>query len=683
MTAKPELLAPAGSREALVAAVRCGADAVYLGVGAFNARQNAANFTPEELFEVTAYCHERGVAVHLALNTLLREDEMAGALALAETAGKAGVDALIVQDPGLARRLRAAMPTMPLHASTQLSCHTPAGVDSLRDAGFSRVVLSREMSREEIAACIGRNCEIEVFVHGALCMSVSGQCYLSAMLGGRSGNRGLCAQPCRLPFSAENGQGEAALSLKDQSLIPHIPELMGMGVASLKIEGRMKRPEYVAAAVTACRTALDGQPPDPELLTDLQNVFSRSGFTDGYYTGHRGASMFGVRRKEDVEASAGALSRLTPLYRHERQSVPVTMELYMIPDRPVTLTVSDTAGHTTTVTGSVPEPVRTQPLSAEKAAGALAKTGGTPYFTAQSTCHIDSTVTLPLSALSALRRDALTQLSTHRVIPQVKPFADKTPAAITVTAPFSGRCVVRLSDPTQSTADLTAADTVVLPLSAAVPTTMPPDKLAVELPRGLFGKEEAARRELSRWRDAGVTLALCNNVGAVRLARECDMRALGGFGLNLCNTDAATALSHMGLCGAVLSFELTFAQMWPLCGGTLPAGLFVYGRQPLMLTRNCPRRCAAGSCDGCADGGLVDRKNVRFPTQCAGGCTELLNSVRLELAAHPEERPPVDFLYYHFTDETPAQVTEVLHRYARGAAPTEAGTRGLYRRGVL
>ena len=239
---KPEILAPAGSSEALEAAVRCGADAVYLGAGRFNARRNAQNFSTAALREAVETCHARNVRVHLALNTLVRQEELPDAMAAAEEACALGVDALIIQDMGLARRIRAAAPSMPLHASTQLSCHTPAGVEELRDCGFTRVVLAREMSREEIAACAGRGWELEVFVHGALCMCVSGQCYLSAMLGGRSGNRGLCAQPCRLPFApAEAGRAgdAAALSLKDLSLPGAVGELADAGVCSLKIEGRM------------------------------------------------------------------------------------------------------------------------------------------------------------------------------------------------------------------------------------------------------------------------------------------------------------------------------------------------------------------------------------------------------------------------------------------------------------
>ena len=383
MNRLPEILAPAGSPEALRAAVRCGADAVYLGASAFNARQGAHNFDTAALREAVSYCHARGVAVHLTLNTLVRQDELHAALKVAEEACVLGVDALIVQDVGLARRIRAAAPGMALHAATQLSCHTPSGVRFLRDSGFSRVVLAREMSRDEIAACAGQGCELEVFVHGALCMCVSGQCYLSAMLGGRSGNRGLCAQPCRLPFApADSGrrarEGEAALSLRDLSLQAYGADLAALGVDSLKIEGRLKRPEYVAAAVSVYRAAVRGEAPAPGLSEYLQAVFSRSGFTDGYYADQRGGGMFGTRRREDVQAAAPVLSRLERLYDKETGRVPVTLTFAMTADE-ATLTAADSEGRTVTVAGDPPQPAVNHPLDAERAAASWARRGAPPF----------------------------------------------------------------------------------------------------------------------------------------------------------------------------------------------------------------------------------------------------------------------------------------------------------------
>jgi len=345
--AKLELLSPAGDMERLKMSVLYGADAVYLAGTDFGMRSFAGNFTPEELPVAVRFAHEYGVKVHVTVNTMPRNDEICHLPAYLEQLNDAGVDALIVQDRGLAAAIHRAAPALTLHASTQLTCHTPEGVRKLREDGFSRVVLAREMSREEIAACCQVGVEIETFVHGALCMSVSGQCLLSAMLGGRSGNRGRCAQPCRLPFAVGKmpRENDRALSLKDLSLCDAARELASLGVCSLKIEGRMKRPEYVAAAVSVCRAAIDGTPIDPQLTDDLRSVFSRSGFTDGYYTARRDRSMFGARTKEDVTAAPAAQKRLSALFARESGRVAVDMSLYLTQNEPMTLLMTDKDGN--------------------------------------------------------------------------------------------------------------------------------------------------------------------------------------------------------------------------------------------------------------------------------------------------------------------------------------------------
>ncbi len=673
---KPELLAPAGSYEALVAAVRAGADAVYLGVGAFNARRNAHNFSLEatddtaySLQDAVSFCHARGVKVHLTLNTLIRDRELSEALSIAKAACACGVDALIVQDRGLARQLRAAAPTLPLHASTQLSCHTPEGVRLLRDAGFSRVVLAREMSREEIAACAELGCELEVFVHGALCMSVSGQCELSALLGGRSGNRGLCAQPCRLPFAVGHRpkEGEAALSLKDQSLYAHIDELSALGVASFKIEGRMKRPEYVAAATAVLRRLLDGETPDPQLMDDLQAVFSRSGFTDAYFTGKRGAELFGSRRAEDI-AAPSVLSRLSRLYDRETPRVPVSLHLT---DAPLALTATDTDGNTVTVTAPTDTPVLEQALPRERVAAQLAKTGGTP-FTAQIT--VDATPSVPLSAINALRRGALEALLTQRGQNRPIGFDEAQQPANSVLPGLLSGLVARAERAEQV---VTGADHWIVPLGCR------PDvpHWGVEIPRGLFGAEDAVRESLRRAAEAGASFALCNNVAAVPLARQACLSPVAGPFWNITNAASLAAAAEDGAKAAILSFELTFPQM-RFAEDTEGVGLFAYGRQPLMLLRACPVSAAKGcaSCGGNSE--LIDRMGARFPVRCHGGCSELLNAVPLYLADRLTELPKTAFRYLHFTDETPARVAEVLREYRDGGTPPPQFTRGLYKRGV-
>ncbi len=673
---KPELLAPAGSYDALVAAVRAGADAVYLGVGAFNARRNAHNFSLDSndtacsLREAVSFCHTRGVRVHLTLNTLVRERELPDALAIAKEACACGVDALIIQDRGLARHIKAAAPEMTLHASTQLSCHTPEGVRALRDAGFSRVVLAREMSKQEIEACSGLGCELEVFVHGALCMSVSGQCELSALLGGRSGNRGLCAQPCRLPFAVGHRprEGEAALSLKDQALYEHLDELEALGVASLKIEGRMKRPEYVAAATAVYRSLLDGNTPDAQLLEDLQAVFSRSGFTDGYFTGKRDAALFGSRRAEDI-ASSAVLSRLARLYDRELPRVPVSLTLCA---SPLSLTAEDADGNTVTVEAPADTPLLDKALPEQRVEEQLKKSGGTPFVVTVAQAASPS---VPLSAINALRRSALEELAKCRG--EIRPIAyneENAPDESALPEAMLSGLVARAQTAEQVT---DGADCWIVPLGCRPKT----ERFGVEIPRGLFGTEETVLHQLRRAAEDGASFALCNNVGAVPLARQAGLVPVAGPFWNITNGASLSAAAEDGVGAAVLSFELTFSQM-RFAEGQPNVGLFAYGRQPLMLLRACPVSAAKGcaSCDGQAE--LIDRMGAHFPVRCSGGCSELLNAVPLYLADRLEELPKLAFRYLHFTDETPERVGEVLAEYRDGGTPPAQFTRGLYKRGV-
>lgn len=700
----PEILAPAGSPEALTAAIRGGADAVYLGAVSFNARRNAHNFDAAALCEAAALCHSRGVKLYLTLNILIRQDEIPDAVRLAEQACQLGLDALIIQDVGLAARIRAAAPEMPLHASTQLSCHTPAGVRELRDMGFSRVVLAREMSRDEIAACAGQGVELEVFVHGALCMSVSGQCYLSAVLGGRSGNRGLCAQPCRLPFTAVRSKAdsdERALSLRDLSLYEFVGDMAEIGVSSLKIEGRMKRPEYVAAASRCFSMARDalfspGQKgADSELLSDLQSVFSRSGFTNGYYTARRDSSMFGARTYEDVTAAAPVLKRLARLYDKEVPRVPVSLTFTMKTGEPASLTARDREGNAVTVTGDMPERAVRLPLDGSRAKAQLEKTGGTPFI-ASAVCDIEDGLTLPLSAVNALRRQTLDRMEDLRGRAVAVPFE---PGNSLPEPDVEGlhvlknrgkmRIAARFSDVRQIPQDsiIDGVDLIIVPLDTPAELLYELSKrheLCVEIPRGLFGAERRTARLLSRAAGAGIGAALCGNIGAIPLAREAGLSSVAGFGMNITNRHALDALALRGVSAAVLSQELSLSQTRFAKGSPLPCGIIAYGRQPLMLMRNCPGSNAYGakSCREHGGCGLTDRRGVRFPLVCAGGCFDLLNSVPLWLADRLDELPPLDFLLLHFTDETPEQAARIISAYRNGGEPPEEFTRGLYKRGV-
>ncbi|MBQ6830619.1 MAG: U32 family peptidase [Clostridia bacterium] len=673
-----ELLAPAGSWESMVAAVRAGADAVYMGAEGFNARRYAAGFSANptdehSLYSAVGYCHIRGVKVHVALNVLVSEAEFEHAMEAARVAVEAGADALIVQDRGLARAIHAVYPALPLHASTQLTCHTPRGVDRLREDGFSRVVLAREMTAAEIAACADRGAELEVFVHGALCMSVSGQCELSALLGGRSGNRGMCAGPCRLPFAVGHPpHDDYALSLKDNCLRHHLHTLYNSGVASLKIEGRMKRPEYVAAATAAFRRLLDGGSPDEQLQQDLESVFSRSGFTDGYFTGRRDETMFGKRRYEDVTAAdKDVLTRLARLYEKETPRVPLAACLSVNADAPAVLTVSD-GTVAVTAQGEVPQAALTRPLTADRAAEQLQKTGGTPFRFDNVTCEIGEGLALPLSALNALRRNALEQLEQRRASVGAVSEGD-APSPVPLPRGLLGGLVARVENEDQIT---DGADWYVVPLGF----TPSVSGWGVEIPRGLFGREEETLRRLREAKAQGAKFALCGNVGAIPLALEAGLPPVAGWSLHITNRQALAAAAESGVQAAVMSFELTRHQL-QFAKQEGCTGLFAYGRQPLMLMRNCPVK-AVRSCADCGGRShLVDRKGVKFPVTCGGGCSELLNSVPLYTADRPDLTDGWTFLYLHFTDETPERVAQVLREYREGGQPPQAFTRGLYDKG--
>ena len=421
---RPELLSPAGSPEALRAAVENGADAVYLGWGAFNARQSAKNFTDAEFADALLYCHERGVRVFLTLNTLVTDRELPRALDIAAEAARLGVDAVLVQDWGLFLLLRATLPDLPIHASTQMSAFTTGAAKLLAADGCERVVLARECSAAETAA-ICRSCpaEVEIFAHGALCMCYSVQCAMSALIGGRSGNRGRCAQPCRLPYTPVGGAaGKKAnrypLSLKDNCLASSLEEAADMGVRCLKLEGRMKRAEYVAVVTQIYdRLLREHRPPTAAEAAELDRAFSRSGFTDGYWRGHTGKEMFGTR-PADAPDPKDLFDRARAAYeKGDMRTVPVDFSCSVTAGVPCTLTASDREGHDVTVTGPVPEAARTRALDGTELESRLRKTGGTAYRCDNVVTLVDDGLSLPDSAINGLRRDALAALTAARTAP--------------------------------------------------------------------------------------------------------------------------------------------------------------------------------------------------------------------------------------------------------------------------
>lgn len=689
-----EVLAPAGGPEALRAAVFAGADAVYLGGPAFGARANAKNFTREQLREAAEFCHARGVRVHVTVNTLLKDSELPAALDLVSYLCTLPADAVLVQDMGLFALLRERAPELPLHASTQMSLHTLGGAKLLQELGASRVVLARELSLEEIRE-IAAGCpvELEAFVHGALCMSVSGQCYFSAMLGGRSGNRGMCAQTCRLPFAGPAGTGHD-LSLKDLSFLREMDRLREAGVCSAKIEGRMKRPEYVAAAVSACRRAADGEPVPEELTRNLEAVFSRSGFTDGYLTGRRGAKMFGIRTREDVTgATEKVFSSLRGLYRGELQRVPVQLALERR-EGGYLLTAVDETGTTASVE-TIPAGELPPALAAERCEAQLRKTGGTPFL-AEKVSVPEEGAPISVAALNALRRAVLEQLLEQRAQRPPIPFAEKPYQAAPRLRPnrkpgerLPVRACFRSAE--QVCREALDCESIVLPLGTEMQDLCRLrdqgfSRILLEQPRAFFGSESEVEKRMSACMEAGFQDFICGNLGGFWLGRKLGAGMHGSFSLNIFNTAALDYFQALGLSSAEVSFELTGRELSTL-GGALPRGVMIYGRQALMLTRNCPLANSPKGCLHCKTAGcLTDRMRKKFPVVCTGTGSaryaEVLNSVPLWLGDRERELSALDFGVFRFTVENSVECGEVLSAFFRQEMPGFDYTRGLFSRGV-
>ena len=680
-----EILAPVGSEEMLHAAVFSGADAVYLGFSGFNARTGAGNFDADSLKEAVRFCHARGVKVHVALNTTVYGGELASLCDAIRAVAASGADAVICQDLAVATLIGKIAPQLPRHGSTQMSVHTLQGALELKELGFTRVVLARELSLPEVEQ-ITRHCgiETECFVHGALCMCVSGQCYLSAFLGGRSGNRGSCAGPCRLPFEAnalpEGKPGRLHhLSLKDNSVIDKLDQLQAIGVASAKIEGRLRTPEYVAAAVSACLAGREGRAYDRDLL---KNAFSRSGFTSGYLDGKIDGTMFGVRSEADAELTKKTLPALRELYRRERSRVPVRMKLE-IEEGGEKLTVTDADGNKAFAYGDFePQPARADPTESLKRS--LAKTGGTPFAAENIEVEMDEGPWfVPGSTVNELRREALDALLKKREVlrpwpvqdVELEPLPQRTlPPHRTLRARFERWDQV----PEQA---LSGVEYLILPIAQAdrVPREWR-GKTLLELPRVMFGKlEEDTARRVAATQDAGFAGYEVSNIAHLRLCRGLPMS--GGFGLNVTNQVAAQFYADNGL-GSVLILPETkdsdISTIAPThAGKPVPTGVLVYGHMPLMVTRACPLQnihdCA--HCD--KTGVLTDRKAKKFPVRCGMGVRTIYNPVPIYMGDKPGALT-VDYGVAYFTLESREEAAAILDNI-RVHAPFEGDfTRGLY-----
>ena len=688
---KIEILAPVGNEEMLRAAVFSGADAVYLGFSGFNARTSANNFNADTLKDAVAFCHARGVAVHVALNTTVYGGELPALEQAIRAVAASGADAVICQDLAVATLIGKIAPQLPRHGSTQMSVHSLQGALELKELGFTRVVLARELSMPEVEH-ITKHCgiETECFVHGALCMCVSGQCYMSAFLGGRSGNRGSCAGPCRLPFEANTlPEGKPGrlhhLSLKDNSVIDKLDKLQALGVASAKIEGRLRTPEYVAAAVSACLAGREGRAYDRDLL---KNAFSRSGFTSGYLDGKIDGTMFGVRSEADAEQTKKTLPMLRELYRRERSRVPVKMKLE-IEEGGEKLTVTDADGSKAFAYGDAePQPARTDPT--ESLHRSLAKTGGTPFAVEDQDIAVEmdgGPWFIPGSAVNELRREALDALLKKREVLRPWPTTEEhVPALPLRTLPPHRTLRARFESWEQvPERALDGIEYFILPIAQAdrVPREWRA-KTLLELPRVMFGKlEEDTARRIAATQDSGFAGYEVSNIAHLRLCRGLPMS--GSFGLNITNQLAAQFYADNGLGSMLILPEVKDSDISTIApthnGRPVPTGVLVYGHMPLMITRACPLQnihdCA--HCD--KTGELTDRKAKKFPVRCGLGVRTIYNPVPIYMGDKPGSLT-VDYGVAYFTLENREEAAKILEMI-RTHAPFEGDfTRGLYFKGT-
>ncbi len=691
-----ELLSPAGSPEAVIAAVQNGADAIYMGLGNFNARRGAKNFTDEEFERSMRYCRIRGCKVYVTLNTLVNDREIAQAVESARLASQLGADGIIIQDLGLAYAIRQALPDIPLHASTQMSIHNLAGVEAAAEMGMTRAVLARELSLEQIKFITQHaSIETEVFVHGALCFCQSGQCYMSALIGRRSGNRGMCAQPCRMQYSLGGRMDDYPMSLKDNGLVDRLRELEDAGVACLKIEGRMKRPEYTAIVTKIYSKALKEhrQPSDEEMET-LEKAFSRQGFTQGYFNGDK-KDMFG--RREEPDKDTEKLFTLARKGYSEGELRRVPVHFYTVAEKgmPVKAIAFDDDGNRAAAMGGVPEKARGQGLTATYITEQMFKTGGTPYNCVENRAQADPGLYLPASEINDLRRRLVSELSEQRAKPPIRRVG-KLPEKPKGKLPTGDPAMIfQVLTEEQLSPELAALK----PQYLYVPLTLMTEKLdllrpfaeqgtipVAVLPRVIADNEAAAVYDmLSRMFDQGVNEALVGNLGHAMLAKKAGMKLRGDFGLNTFNALSMEVIRQAGFISATASFELRLSQIRDMIK-PLDTELIIYGRIPLMVSDQCIIRHSAGRCNCQTPGQMADRMGSVFPVVKEFGCRNVIyNAHKLYLADKAEDVYAAGAwgLRMMFTTEGMRECVEVAKGYM-GLSDYKPNvlTRGLYYRGV-
>lgn len=679
----PKILAPAGSFETLKAVLDCHADEVYIGGKSFSARQNATNFTDEEIKLSAERCHLYGAKLHVAVNTLILDDQVEQFKEYIKMLSRAKVDALIVQDLGALEIIKKVAPNMELHASTQMTIHSVNGALLMKALGFKRVVLSRELDKNTIAEISSLGIDTEIFVHGALCMSVSGQCYLSSMIGSRSANRGLCGQPCRLPFSACNNKDFSALSLKDLSLLEHVQDFVDMGITSLKIEGRMKRPEYSACAVSNLYNTLHGLSLD---TYTLKSVFSRGGFTDGYYTSNRN-DMFGVRSKNDVISAEDVLPKIRETYKDTLKVSKLKFSMELEKDLPTRLSAFDDFG-SYTVYGDIPQIAINKPTDKSIAEKQLSKLGGTIYEFNGLDFYSSDNLMLPVSKINELRRELISKIDMDRIqrntpISIVKDDVEiNLPVKIETVSKPNIRLKIRNFQQLNGL-NLEDIQYIIVPMAEILKnkelSQQLASKLIVEPPRFIINELKLSD-DLTNVYILGVRHLMCNNLGYINTGLKLGYYIHGDFGLNVLNSLSLELLSRLKLQDCIVSFELKLNQIENL-QKTIPIGLMAYGKLPLMLVRNCPIKNEVG-CNRCKHY-ISDRTNRNLPVYCSNNkqYAEIFNAETLSIADKVTSMHNVDFYVLSFLEETSKEISKTIKDFKNG---NKLGTtKGLYVRGII
>lgn len=692
----PELLAPAGSEESLRAALAAGADAVYFGGAAFSNRMRAKNFTADALPDAIRLCHDCGAKAFITLNTRVRDRELDDALRVADAVlgGSESCDAVIAADFGLAAAIQERYPHAVLHASTQTSLASPADCRAIQQMGFSRLVLPRELTKDEITAITAdAPIETELFLHGAHCVSCSGQCLLSYVMGGRSGNRGECAQPCRLPFSVNGGRSDTPLSLADLCLAGRLTEVIGTGVCSLKIEGRLKSPAYVYGVTAIYRRLLDeGRDATPAEIRALGELFTR-GFTDGYFTRkyssmHAAPSAEGKSADVSAPVSAG-LKKRKEAERQRRlnvEKIPISGELILHKNTPATLTFRH-GNVSVTVTGEVPTPAEGSPLGRDSAVKSLAKLGGTPFSLAPEdfTFTSDENLWMPAAHLNALRRDAVDGLIramestpiTDRSLPPAPAFESRELRTCEIWDP-----AILTDNPAAGEALIEQFDIAYLPMDAVLggnPAVgvflREKHSLGVFLPV-YTPSDDALRKRLGQLTEAGIAHVLTHTPGQLHLATEAGLDAAVSWRCNVTNAPALDTWRRLGAGDVILSPELPAGAVRSLRGGGI-----VYGHLPLMTLARCV--ICGGKCEKGNFGGrisdkspkphrcradLTDRRGEIFPVLGCGDCTNILvNPHPIWMADRESDLRGIRHRHFLFTIETAEEALAVLRDYETGA----------------